>query len=84
MTFSEEVIKTAWTRAGGRCECNRSKCGHVGKCRKTLMWEHRGKETEYGWEAHHILSVDAGGSDTLDNCEILCQECHKNTGSYGG
>jgi len=81
MAFSEDVVRQAWNRANGHCECMRSSCGHSGRCNKALVWEQRGKETPNGWEAHHI---SAGGSDTLSNCEILCQSCHKNTPSYGG
>lgn len=81
MGFDEETIKKAWARSGGKCECNRTGCGHKGRCSKLLLFSSRGKESEYGWEAHHINS---NGPDTLDNCEILCQRCHKNTGSYGG
>lgn len=50
-----------------------------------LSYDNRGKDGAWGaWEAHHKVSVVAGGSDTLSNCEILCMDCHKKTGSYGG
>ncbi len=81
MVFSEDVIKKAWERADSKCECKRDICGHSSRCNKILKWESSGAESEYGWEAHHINS---NGPDTLDNCEILCQQCHKNTQSYGG
>lgn len=81
MAFSDEIVRQAWNRAGGKCECKRTGCGHPYQCNKYLFWGRRGTETEYGWETHHIV---ADGPDTLDNCEILCQRCHKNTGSYGG
>lgn len=80
MAFSDEVIRPAWTRSGGKCECARSTHWHFGSCYRVLDRESRGKETEYGWEAHHINS---NGDDTLSNCEILCQNCHKQTQSYG-
>ncbi|MDD3976402.1 MAG: HNH endonuclease signature motif containing protein [Candidatus ainarchaeum sp.] len=73
MSFDETTIKLAWDRADGKCE----------KCKKQLLWESRGKESEYGWEAHHIKAVSDGGSDKLENCKILCQECHKRTHSFG-
>ncbi len=81
MAFPESVVKQTWDRSGGRCECKRTTHGHSGRCYRILLWTSRGKETSYGWEAHHIV---AGGSDTLSNCEILCQDCHKKTGTYGG
>ncbi len=71
MVFSDEVIRQAWQRAGDNCE----------RCNKALLFASRGKELEGGWEAHHKI---ASGPDTLANCEILCQPCHKNTKSYGG
>jgi len=81
MAFPESVVKQAWDRSGGRCECRRTTHGHSGRCSRTLLWPSRGKETSYGWEAHHI---NANGPDTLSNCEILCQDCHKKTRTYGG
>ena len=80
MAFSEETVREAWKRANERCECRRTICDHTLRCNKELLWGSRGVETEYGWEAHHI---NASGPDSLSNCEILCQRCHKNTGSYG-
>ncbi len=80
MTFPDSVVQQAWDRAGGRCECRRTGHGHTGRCNRELRWNSRGKETAYGWEAHHVT---AGGPDTLSNCEILCQDCHKKTRTYG-
>ena len=81
MAFSEATILQAWKRSNKKCECTRTTCGHSGRCNKQLLWTSQGAETEYGWEAHHINS---NGLDSLSNCEILCQKCHKNTPSYGG
>lgn len=84
MAFSETIVLKAWERAGGKCECRRRTCGHAGRCNKQLVWENRGEEGQRGaWEAHHATAVASGGADILSNCEILCLECHKNTGSYG-
>jgi len=79
-SFTLTVVQDAWQRAGGSCECRRLTCGHIGRCHKQLGWQSRGLETELGWEAHHI---NRNGPDTLSNCEILCQRCHKNTQTYG-
>lgn len=86
MPFSEAVIRAAWQRAGGRCECGGSNCGHSPcRCGKVLNWNSRGDDySPSGWEAHHKVPVYQGGSDTLDNCQILCIPCHKKTSSYGG
>jgi len=81
MAFSQETINQAWRRAEGRCECTLKNCGHAGRCNKELDPQNKieGKK----WHTHHIVSQDAGGSDTLNNCQILCVSCHENTGSYG-
>ena len=85
MAFSDDVVRIAWYRAGARCECGRSGCGHVSwKCGKLLNWNSRGSDYALGgWEAHHKVAVSSGGSDALSNCEILCIPCHKKTLSYG-
>lgn len=83
MAFTPETKAAAFRRSGGRCECTREHPNkpraphHGGRCPKTF--------TEVGgqWHAHHITSVDAGGSDALSNCEILCVPCHELTQTYG-
>jgi len=73
MSFPQSIIDQAWIDAKGKCE----------QCKKDLSKASRGKETEVGWEAHHKTKTILG-SDTLSNCKILCQSCHKKTRSYGG
>jgi len=81
MAFTDSVVDQAWQRSGGKCECTRTGHGHTGRCNRGLLKSSRGAESSQGWEAHHIT---AGGMDTLSNCQILCQDCHKKTGTYGG
>jgi len=76
MAFPESVTEEAWERAGGKCECTLISCAHIGRCNKPL--------TANNWHAHHKLSIAAGGSDSLNNCQALCIPCHENTGSFGG
>ncbi len=83
MAFPDDVVKQAWDRAGGRCECTRRNHGHRERCNRPLIWFYRGLELPGGWEAHHKTAGKAGGADTLSNCEILCQACHKATQTYG-
>lgn len=78
MAFSEETKQAARARAGFRCECRRLNCHHPGspgRCTTSLV---TGR-----WQAHHVTSELAGGSDALSNCEALCIPCHENTPSYG-
>ena len=84
MSFSQDIIDQARRRAGGKCECTRSQCpAHSGyRCNKVL--DPKNSQSGMEWHAHHTTSQDAGGTDTLQNCEILCVECHKNTESFGG
>ena len=81
MAFSDDTIRQAWSRAEGKCECRRSTHSHLYvRCNKILSWGNRGRESGIGaWEAHHITSVQSGGSDSLSNCEILCWDCHIKT-----
>ncbi|MBU2036819.1 HNH endonuclease [Patescibacteria group bacterium] len=81
MAFSQETINQAWRKADGRCECSLNKCRHLSKCSKEL--DPQNKIEWKKWHAHHKVSPDAGGSDNLDNCQILCVECHENTDNYG-
>ena len=74
MAFTESVVKQAWERAGGQCECRRRTHSHFYiPCGKQLRWEIRGKSNQGGWESHQTR---IGGGDTLENCEILCWQCH--------
>lgn len=79
--FPESVVKQAFQRAGGTCECKRMSHRHGARCTARLEWGRRGYDGPGGWEAHHI---DSNGPATLSNCEILCQPCHKATRTYGG
>ena len=74
MAFSQDTKDAALLRAGVKCECTRTTCGHhIGRCYATLD----------EWHAHHMTAVSSGGSDILSNCEALCVPCHENTGTYG-
>ena len=67
MALRDDVYK----RAGGRCECTMKSCGHTGRCTAMLRGE---------WEVHRLT---AGGEYVLSNVIGMCQECHRNTPSYG-
>ncbi len=75
MPFSEDVVKQAWERANGQCECRRRTHIHFYvPCAKDLIWKNRGTPDRGGWEAHHITTY---GGDLLSNCEIICRHCYE-------
>lgn len=81
MAFSEDTVRSAFVRAGGRCECERMSCGVHGTiwCGRELAWTNRGRYGEGAWEANHRHRVESDGPDSLSNCEILCWPCHRGT-----
>lgn len=82
--FRDDILRKAFNRAGGRCECEARACGHEGRCRKTFSWDDRATtDNDDGWQGHHMTAESAGGSDGVSNCKILCVACHKRTESFG-
>ncbi len=73
MAFSDEVLRKAWERAGGKCEC-RVRTHHHGfqACDELLRWDKREQPDPEGWKARQR---SAGGDESLVNCEIVCWEC---------
>ena len=75
MAFSDSVKDDAHHRSRGQCECARQHPGAIstahygGRCPTEV--------TRHGAEYHHLLSVGAGGIDTLGNCQVLCVTCHR-------
>jgi len=77
MPFPEEMVRQAFERAGGQCECTRRTHVHFYvPCGKRLVWENRGRAVEGGWEVHRMTG---SGGDVLSNCEILCWDCYERT-----
>ena len=76
MPFSEEVVREAWQRAKGKCECKREAHSHIfQRCFRPLKWSGRGNRDDErtGWEA---FSRDGNEeNNTSSNCEILCWQC---------
>jgi hypothetical protein len=74
MTFSEDVVRKAWDRAGAQCECNRRTHKHFyTPCGKQLSYDKRGRIGQGGWEANQVT---LGAGEALSNCEILCWDCY--------
>lgn len=75
MAFPDDVVRQAWERSAGQCECERRTHAHFyTPCRKSVVREARGTKGQGGWEANHIT---ASGGDGLYNCEVLCWECYR-------
>jgi hypothetical protein len=72
MGFSVDVVKGAWERAGGRCEC-RGTHDHIGRCYRQLVWGNRGRESRGKWEADSVSGLH---KDSVSDCQILCWSCH--------
>jgi len=72
--FPDAVIAEAWRRAEGRCECGVLGHRHLAGCRKLLLRASRDRETPMGWVAD---AVNQRGRAVLDNCRILCRDCHR-------
>ena len=75
MAFSAAVKRTALILADERCQCTRLRHLHRGRCPKPL--------TMGNAQFHHKTAKSRGGDDSLSNCEVLCEECHRETESFG-
>ena len=76
MVFSDEIIKRAWARARGRCECtNAEHCHPDMRCGQLLLWANRSGSEDDAWEAHSKSYSCDQESDSLSKCEILCRDC---------
>ncbi len=68
--FSRSTQQLALARQKYRC----ASCGtHISLLGETGREDHQHGE---GAQAHHLRHVKFGGSDTVNNCVILCQSCH--------
>jgi len=77
MSSSEGVLRQAWDRASGQCECMRRTHKHFyAPCGRSLRWEKRGEATPGGWQSHQRSVLDG---EAASNIEILCLECHDAT-----
>ncbi len=75
MDFSEDTKNRAFLRSGLKCECTSLSCGHIKKCGKAL---YRGN-----WHASYIKPLNSGGDNSLENCEVICNECYENQARGG-
>ena len=90
MAFSEEIMRAAWYRSGGRCECRNERHGHAAspqearpgeRCPQSLLWYMRGSDSAFGgWDLRRRTTW---GTDVLANCEILCAACQRPPQPFG-
>lgn len=68
--FSPSTQQLAWARQKFRCASCGTRIFHLGQAGRA---HHRFGE---GARAHHVQHIKLGGSDSADNCVILCEACH--------
>ena len=81
MAFLDSVVKAAWEKCGGRCECRRRSHVHLkNHCNQQLVERSRGRSGTGNWEARYRHGQFSRGRDTIDNCEIVCWSCFRGSG----
>lgn len=92
MAFSYNTKLEIHDKAGGRCECIRQDCTHLGRCAQIYqpttnpfyrLLQYAEQYIFPGFEFHHKSSQAAGGADTALNGSFLCTLCHQKTNTYG-
>lgn len=71
---ASKVVRLAFIRSYGRCECTHLSHLHKNRCTFRLVWEKRGCESSGGWE---VYSPDGKEPESPANCMILCHLCYK-------
>ena len=74
MILDRDLVKQAWTRSSGLCECKRIGCQHTGGRCNTPLEEKAFREDEgSGW---YVRPINEFGPAKLFNVEAVCSECH--------
>lgn len=63
---SPDVVAEVLLRAKGFCE----------KCKRKAPFIRKSNSTPY-LEVHHIIPLSENGDDTVENCQALCPNCHR-------
>ncbi len=74
MILDKDLVKQAWTRSSGRCECKRIGCQHAGgRCRNMLEEKAFRDSEDGGW---NVRPINEFGPAKLFNVEVVCSECY--------
>lgn len=73
VSFSADVVKAAFIRSDGECECTKSNHKHSGRCNNLITYNMRGMDLPGGWEAYKINSECP---PIIGNCRIICMDCY--------
>ena len=58
----------AFQRSGGICECSREECKKLPERMRRITWTDS--------QLHHVISRARGGSDVLENLQLIRHACH--------
>lgn len=73
MILDKDLVKQAWQRCDGACECKRIGCQHPGgRCSNTLDEKMFRDDEESGW---YVRPINEFGPAKLFNIEVVCSEC---------
>ncbi|MDD4335458.1 MAG: hypothetical protein PHY77_07615 [Desulfotomaculaceae bacterium] len=72
--FSADVVKAAFIRSDGECECTKSNHKHSGRCNNLMIYSMRGMDLPGGWETDR---VNSDSPPVAVNCRIICMDCFK-------
>jgi hypothetical protein len=68
------VLRQAWQRSGGKCECTSLNHDHPYiRCNKPLVWDRQDKPLPGGWRVHYRLGYSR---NAIAACKILCWDCY--------
>ena len=73
MIFDRELVKQAWARSSGMCECKRIGCQHPGgRCTNAIEEKKFNEDEVGGW---YVRPINEFGPEKLFNVEAVCAEC---------
>jgi 5-methylcytosine-specific restriction endonuclease McrA len=69
LVYSAILSALAKIAAGNRCQCAHPECGHIGPCHAVIEGDR--------WRVRYLVAPSNGGTDSLENCELICFACHE-------